>query len=748
MKKPPRPGRLRYFINNLSLQTTILVALLAGLLLPVAIMGVLDVSSQRRVLLENLDREHERIVRTLAFGLQSPVWDLEPASGEPLVAEVMKDPRIVSVRVTTPLVPNFLAAESPSPDRGELLTKEYPVLHGNEKIGSVSVQMSAQQVETEITNRRNRVMFALLLQVAISAAIVMSLLHDKVVGPIRELSAQSKRLAGGELQLAGEWDRTDEVGILGRSMDDMRRSLLQSFSALEESNVDLKESEALNSGTIRNALDCIIMSDSDGRIIEFNPAAQKTFGYARNDVVGKLIADMIVPPHLRERHAKGLARYRASGQGTIIGRRIEIEAMKSDGTLFPVEIALSDLSVGTRRVFAAFIRDLSEQKEAEQEIARQREALYQSEKLTALGSLLAGVAHELNNPLSVVVGQAVLLQEATTDPKYAERAGKIRRAADRCARIVKTFLAMARSRPPETTSVRINEVITSCVDLVAYPLRSSGVEVSFDLDPDLPAIRADADQIGNVFTNLIVNAQQALMDRDGGRRLRITSRPDPAGNAVHVEFADNGPGIKPEIRSRIFEPFFTTKPTGIGTGIGLSLCHGILRSHGGKLELADTPGGGATFIVTLPLASAPAGAAEVPVAAKPSANLPCSVLIVDDEPEIADTIADILRADGHAIQIAHSGRKALALLDSQNFEIILSDLRMPDMDGPALYRGIAERKPHLTGRVAFITGDTLGRDVEGFLKEVGAPYLEKPFLPEDVKRLVAEVLRNGAAVTV
>jgi two-component system NtrC family sensor kinase len=733
-------SRSRFFANNLSLQTMIVIALLMGLIVPLAATAVIDTESQRRVLLDALQQEEAKVTHVLSLGLQNPVWNLEPDSGRPLLNAVMTDPRIASISVTTPLAPQFLQIEDPGRRVGQSLVTEQPVMHGNEEIGRVRVEFTTGHMEADLADHRRRIIFALLLEVAVSTGIVLALLRGKVVAPIRSLVAQSKRYAAGDLTTGTDWDRGDEVGVLGRSMEDMRKSLLESFRALEQRNEELRESEAMNAGTIRSALDCIIMTDSEGRIIEFNPAAQKTFGFRQSEVVGKYVGDTIVPPHLRDMHNQGLGRYRATGQSKIMGRRIEIEAMKSDGTVFPVEIALSDLSVGTRRVFAAFIRDLSEQKEAEQEIARQREALYQSEKLTALGSLLAGVAHELNNPLSVVVGQAILLQEAAPDPKFAERAGKIRRAADRCARIVKTFLAMARSRPPETTSVRVNDIIMASVDIVSYGLRSAGIELSFDLDPDLPQVLADPDQLGNVFTNLIVNAQQALMEKQGGRELHVKSSFDPAAKTVRIAVVDNGPGIKPEIRSRIFEPFFTTKPTGIGTGIGLPLCHGIIRSHGGTLDVVDTPGGGATFVVTLPVSMAAVTTAKPDVVAPHGHH---SILIVDDEPEIAETLADILRADGHTAEIAFSGHSAMERLETQDFEVILSDLRMPEMDGPALYRAIKERKPHLLKRIAFVTGDTLGRDVEGFLKEVGAPYLEKPFQPEEVRKLVADVV-NGA----
>jgi two-component system NtrC family sensor kinase len=226
-------------------------------------------------------------------------------------------------------------------------------------------------------------------------------------------------------------------------------------------------------------------------------------------------------------------------------------------------------------------------KRAAAELTRQRESSYQREKLAALGSLLAGVAHELNNPLSVVVARAVMLEEQGY-PASQAAALKIRTAAERCARIVRTFLAMARQQPPERGPVAINDVVTAALDMTVYTVRTSGIEVALDLAKDIPPILADADQLHQVLLNLIVNAQQLLQDRPGPRRIRVASRYDPDTRVIHIAVADNGPGIPEHLRARVFEPYFTTKPTGQGTGMGLAVSHGIVEAHGGTLRL-DCP---------------------------------------------------------------------------------------------------------------------------------------------------------------
>ena len=394
---------------------------------------------------------------------------------------------------------------------------------------------------------------------------------------------------------------------------------------------------------------------------------------------------------------------------------------------------------GTFAGFVGALVDITDRKRAEAELARQRETLYQSEKLSALGSLLAGVAHELNNPLSVVVGQATMLEDGATDPKTAERAEKIRRAADRCSRIVRSFLSIARRRTPELTAVQLNSVVEMAIELLSYQLRTADVQLSLELAADLPSLLADADQLNQVVTNLVHNALQALSDKAGPRRLTVST--SYAGNGtVRVNVIDNGPGVPAELRARIFEPFFTTKSPGAGTGIGLSLCLASIAAHAGSIAVEETPGGGATFVVELPVrAAGPIATSPRSVGHDRSAMPRRRILVVDDEPEIAATLAEMLQDAGHWVETAENGRQALDRLAAGAFDLILSDLRMPVMDGPALYGALRASHPALLGRIAFITGDTLSTQIKEFLAATGVPSIEKPFTTEAVRTLVARL---------
>jgi PAS domain S-box-containing protein len=791
------------------------------------------------------------------------------------------------------------------------------------------------------------------------------------------IKAESADHSGGEPRLPILWQP-------------LVSAVADAFRAQRSSLAQTRDSEAMKAAIIASAFDALIAIDEHGDVVEFNPSAEQMFGIARETALGWSLAELIVPAHLRERHRDGMRRYLASGETRILGRRVEMEAVRADGRVFPIELAITEVRQAGRRLFTAYLRDITErrameralreseehfrtiaeshpvpvaivrlgdrkilhasqafadlfgvplsdlpgqdvgrfyanigdrarliaeldrtgatqgfellqrrcdgtvfptaltsrliefrgtraivsaivdlteqkrqeaeiarQREAlreseqrfrtiaeahpvpvlivrradrrilyasqpfvelmrvspaavreltsreifanaeerqrigralrndrivhdfeitmrrpdgslfpaavtarpiryegedasvfgvvdltepkrqEAEIARQREALHQSEKLNALGSLLANVAHELNNPLSVVVGYATMMRDQAPDPVTRERAVKVQAAAERCARIVRTFLAMARQKPETWGPVQINQVVEGALEVAGYGLRTTDVEVVLDLAEDLPPVSGDGDQLALVLMNLIVNAQHALQTRSPPRRLEITTR-RPNGR-VQIELADNGPGIPAEIAARIFEPFFTTKPQGVGTGIGLSVCHGIVSAHHGEITVASQAGGGTLFTVSLPASAAAPGP---PAAEEPPREVRGRILVVEDEPEIAQMVAEVLRRDGHEILLAGSGRQALARLETEDVDLILSDLRMPDLDGPGLYRELSALSPALAKRVVFVTGDVLTPETGSFLSKAALPVLEKPLDPYDLRLKVRAYLAD------
>jgi two-component system NtrC family sensor kinase len=467
----------------------------------------------------------------------------------------------------------------------------------------------------------------------------------------------------------------------------------------------------------------------DGTLLDTNPISLLAIGKELSDVVGKpfwttpwfspeLGTPALVRDCVRRAAAGEMARVTMSELWATGPRTVELAIRPTRDEAGRLDILICEGYDKTALIAA-------EQK------------LHQSEKMAALGSLLAGIAHELNNPLAIVVTQAVLLRETGSDPATIRRAEKIEVAADRCAKIVKSFLAIARQRPVSLAPVDLAEIVRSALDLTAYGLRSSGVAVSVDLPPSLPRVIGDADQLGQLALNLVVNALHALQNTEGSRELRISGWAMP--ECVRLTFADNGPGVPDTIKSRIYDPFFTTKPVGAGTGIGLSLCQSIVGQHEGSLTLKDTPGGGASFILTLPRATETAVTSRDVEDEFPGPSL-ASILIVDDEPEIVNSLREVVAPLSGQVDTAATGTEALRLIRSCRYDVIVSDLRMPDLDGPGLHAALAERGDGHQNRIVFMTGDVLDRRISRFLDETGLPVLEKPFAPSEARRVVAKAL--------
>lgn len=529
------------------------------------------------------------------------------------------------------------------------------------------------------------------------------------------------------------WGRL--TALRAEPLDAAERGVIALAATLIGHGVEAEEvgnglGEAMRRAMIESSPDGVIVIDEDGIAREFNRSAEAIFGVPRAAAIGRPIADTIIPEHLRTAHHEGFRRYLAGGAPRILGRRVTIEGRHADGHAIPIELTVTEVKTAGQRLFAAYVRDLTEARAAERELARQREALHQSEKMAALGSLLSGIAHELNNPLSVVVGRAAMLEEEATDAGLRDQLGRLRQAADRCARISRNFLAMARRNPTAPTACSLADAVASALDVAGYALRSSGIVVELALAA-CPPVHADPDQLVQILVNLLVNAEQAMRGCSGERRVRVSA--SVADGAVFCDVADAGPGVPPAIAERIFEPFFTTKSVGLGTGVGLSVSLGMARGFGGDLVLL--PGGpGATF--RLILRAADPIAAPPPAVPEPAGTARLRVLVVDDEPEVAAMVAEVVARAGHVASVAADGHAALARLEAERFDAVLCDVRMPVLDGPALRDRLAIARPDLASRFVFMTGDFTDARLAG-----ETSVLEKPV---DIETLRATLRRLAA----
>ena len=513
-------------------------------------------------------------------------------------------------------------------------------------------------------------------------------------------------------------------------------SILEHARLLEESQRERMRYTRL----VESAADAIVTVDDRGRLTSVNQALERATGRLRSSLLGQPFVSLFDPRDealARELFAatidgdrrKAEVRYRTAES------RTEIETRSCSITSTPI------VESGRVTGALAIMRDVTDEK-------RLSEQLMQQEKLAAVGQLVSGVAHELNNPLAGVMAFSQLLL-ATPPAVAAEGCGEadaidardaiqtIHEEAKRAAKIVSNLLTFARQHQPERTLADLNRVVLDTLELRRYALRVRQIEVDVRLDEQLPLTWADPFQLQQVVLNLVANAEQALGEWQGERRITISTTTvcrigSERRELLVLRVTDTGPGISPEHLPRIFNPFFTTKPVGEGTGLGLSISDGIVREHGGRIQAESTPGGGTVFTVELPYIEPPGFESAEPRLSMRSHDEAQRVLVVDDEPSIRGAVTSFLRSRGHAVDTVGSGTEALALVAQRRYDAILLDLRMPDMSGDVLYTELCQRAPSAAERVVFLTGDTQSESARGFLESTGRPMVSKPFLLDDL----------------
>jgi two-component system NtrC family sensor kinase len=357
--------------------------------------------------------------------------------------------------------------------------------------------------------------------------------------------------------------------------------------------------------------------------------------------------------------------------------------------------------------------------------------------------MIAGVAHELNNPLASVIGYAQLLCTMPAGDKLQSRLDTIRREGERCRRIVQNLLRFARVHTPERRPFSLNEVVENMAQLLAFPVRSSGCRIVLALDRTIPSVVGDAHEIEQAVVNLVTNAQQAMAATEVRGAITLTTLRGPQGEVV-LEVDDEGPGIPEAARSKIFDPFFTTKPTGQGTGLGLWLVYNAVSAHGGAIVLGTTPSGGARFRLEFPGGPAVAEAAEA-VAVESFEDAPrvsARILVLDSEAALAALICETLSAEGHQAVAALDAQQALDQLMGEPFDLLVSDAALPGLSGDRLAREVGRFHPRLLDRIVLTTGDWVSREPEAVARRLGAGLLRKPFELDELRRLVRTRLRE------
>jgi PAS domain S-box-containing protein len=507
------------------------------------------------------------------------------------------------------------------------------------------------------------------------------------------------------------------------------QTLYQDVTEFKRVEKELYESQEKYRLIVENSTDIIFTTDVHEQFAYVSPSVKEVLGYNPDELIGKPFIFFVHPEDAFIIREETKRTYNSDYK---LSRDIECRMRHANGEwrwIVSKGTKLVD-SCGDLIYFIGIMRDVTELKLMEKEKRELEDKAQVASRLAAVGEMAAGIAHEINNPLTGVLGFSQMLMEKENVPE--EIKGDLKLIADgsrRVADIVKRLLTFARQTKPKKELTNINDLLNNTLKLREYVLNTANIKTITRFDSDLPWTVVDPGQMQQVFLNLIVNAEQAMRKAYGTGTLSIST--EKKGNNIRVLFQDDGPGISKENLKRLFEPFFTTKEVGEGTGLGLSLSRSIVLDHGGDISVESEFGHGAAFTVEIPIVE------ETPIEAdmknkiiqkQPYLEKSGRILVIDDEPSIRVLLEKSLTLDGYLVDVVADAGAALNKLDAGGkYDILLLDMRMAGMNGAELYAHILEKVPALKGRTIIITGDVMGTDIKSFLIKNNLPYLAKPF---------------------
>jgi PAS domain S-box-containing protein len=486
-------------------------------------------------------------------------------------------------------------------------------------------------------------------------------------------------------------------------------AIVRDITRRKEQEQALLDNEDRLRATVESALDCIIAMDVDGNISEFNPAAEQVFGYLRADVLGRPLSELIIPPRFREAHLRGMERLKQYGDSRNRGKRIEVVAMRADGTEFPAELAIDVANGATGQIFIGYLRDITERKNAESERNRLESQLRQAQKMEAIGHLTGGVAHDFNNILTSVMGYIIMAQERAeelADDKQLRYLSRAQRAGQRARDLIQQMLTFSRGQRGEPRPIALSPLLKECIKLLE-PAMPASIEYTCSFANRLPNVLIDPLHVEQILMNLCINARDAM---DGHGVLTVTlqqhrcddcvcasCQQSIGGDYVELTVQDTGHGIPPNVLERMFEPFFSTKDVGRGSGMGLATVHGIVHEYGGHILVDSVPGKYTCFRVLLPPLQQPSDTdstdSDFADAQDRKAHLPqCTVLIVDDEQAVTEFMQDRLEQWGLSVVIINDPLEAMRYLAGADhgIDMIILDQTMPKMTGLELAARLQE----------------------------------------------------------
>ncbi|MBI5455267.1 MAG: response regulator [Deltaproteobacteria bacterium] len=605
--------------------------------------------------------------------------------------------------------------------------------------GILVIRTSLADMYHILAKGRNEWVISGILAISIGAALLSLLIKRSITGPIQKNVEVIKRIAEGRGDMSERVEVTaeHEVGYLASAFNNMLDTLEKRADENEKLFELVTKSKEEWVATFDAIQDLISIHDKDYRILKINKALARKFNSQPEDLIGSKCFELLYncsEPKCNCPHSRTLK------TGAIADA--EVDDMVFEGTYkvttFPV---YNDAGEVWASVHVA--RDITQEKML-------REQLLHAEKLSSVGKLVAGIAHELNNPLMGIMGFSQILMDTPGDKKLDDIKDKLRKIYHeslRTAKIVQNLLTFARAKKTEREYHNVNDILKHTVELREYSLKANNIQVVLDLEDELPKTMVDLFQLQQVFINIMNNAEDAMVARKGKGRLEIRTRRNR--RKIEITFCDDGPGIPKEIIHKVFDPFFTTKDVGKGTGLGLSITHGIITEHGGTIDIAAAEEGGTVVTIELPVVEKEQWA-EVKKAVDHGATYSDltgkKVLVVDDEKSIREALHSILSAEGFKVETARDGREALEILERTKITLLITDIKMPGYSGMDLYESVLQKHEYLKDRMIIVTGDVFSQDVKDFLAKSGCPHILKPFEPKKLTGLIQEVLSGEARI--
>ena len=530
-------------------------------------------------------------------------------------------------------------------------------------------------------------------------------------------------------------------------------SQIGQFMERKNTEMILREREEDTRLILDTALDAVVTFNETGNILSWNSQAERMFGWSRQEIFGQSLVSTFIPEIYREGYREGLENYVRTGLSEILNHRVELSGLHRDGHEFPIEMAMTAVRSKGQFIFSGFFRDLTERRQTEEALRKSGEQLRQAQKMEAIGTLAGGIAHDFNNILSSIIGYTELaMAQSGVSHAVVPRLQEVLQAGYRAKKLVRQILTFSRQDESGKKVVFLQLIVEEALNLLRASLPST-ISLESDLQSETSPVLADATQIHQVVMNLGANAEYAM--RESGGKLvvkldQIDVREDhplirqgiSVGPYIRLAVSDSGKGMAPSIQKRIFDPFFTTKGVGEGTGLGLSVIHGVVTSHGGAIQVESREGGSTTFFIYLPCST------SMPSVGPLASVIPAStfghgrVMFVDDEISIARWGKDMLEALGYEVIVFTNAADAFEAFkqNPDHFDVLITDQTMPGMTGERLAQQVMNVRPKFPVILCSGFSYSMNEQKAGIMGLQA--YLTKPVLMGDMARAIQAAMQN------